>query len=136
MHCWTSDAAGGGVSLLAHARDILARLAPTSARALREPTFPSPFGPAPVLWDEAGGSQPCIRFNHRDFASFGERYGPLLTAGQARVLDEVLAAAQDCTLHVRLEPGDCLVVDNHRVLHGRTAFDPASGRLLKRLRVV
>ena len=28
----------------------------------------------------------------------------------------------------RLEPGDIMLMDNHRVLHGRTAFDPMSGR--------
>ncbi|ROT39021.1 Clavaminate synthase-like protein [Sodiomyces alkalinus F11] len=28
----------------------------------------------------------------------------------------------------RLRPGECVVFDNRRVLHGRTAFDPASGR--------
>ena len=26
-----------------------------------------------------------------------------------------------------LQPGDLLLVDNHRVLHGREAFDPAGG---------
>ncbi len=48
----------------------------------------------------------------------------------------------------RLTPGDCWVFDNRRVLHARTAFDPASGRrhlqgcyvdrdeLLSRLRVL
>ncbi len=28
----------------------------------------------------------------------------------------------------RLEPGDVMVMDNHRVLHGRTEFDPTRGR--------
>jgi gamma-butyrobetaine dioxygenase len=28
----------------------------------------------------------------------------------------------------RLEPGDIMFMDNHRALHGRTAFDPTSGR--------
>ncbi len=28
----------------------------------------------------------------------------------------------------RLEPGDVMFMDNHRALHGRTAFDPALGR--------
>lgn len=28
----------------------------------------------------------------------------------------------------RLEPGDVMFMDNHRALHGRTAFDPSSGR--------
>jgi len=27
----------------------------------------------------------------------------------------------------RLEPGDLMFMDNHRALHGRTAFDPTSG---------
>jgi gamma-butyrobetaine dioxygenase len=30
-------------------------------------------------------------------------------------------------IEVRMEAGDVLVVDNHRVLHGRTAFDPSRG---------
>lgn len=30
-------------------------------------------------------------------------------------------------LRRRLRPGECVVFDNSRVLHGRTAFDPASG---------
>jgi gamma-butyrobetaine dioxygenase len=135
MHCWKADAAGGGVSQLAHVSDILSRLAAQSSAALREAAFASPFGPAPVLWDDAASATPCIRFNHRDFASFGERYGPALSADQVRVLDEVLVAARACAVEVRLAAGDCLVVDNHRMLHGRTAFDPGSGRLLKRLRV-
>ena len=28
----------------------------------------------------------------------------------------------------RLEPGDCVVMQNDRTLHGRTAFDPGRGR--------
>lgn len=135
MYCWKADAAGGGVSQLAHVRDLLPQLAGQSRAHLREAVFASPFGPAPVLWGDAASATPCIRFNHRDFASFGERYGPVLTADRVRILDEVLVAARACAVDVRLAAGDCLVVDNHRVLHGRTAFDPGSGRLLKRLRV-
>ncbi len=30
-------------------------------------------------------------------------------------------------IEVRMEAGDVLVVDNHRVLHGRTSFDPSRG---------
>ncbi len=28
----------------------------------------------------------------------------------------------------RLEPGDVMFMDNHRAMHGRTAFDPSRGR--------
>ncbi len=29
--------------------------------------------------------------------------------------------------HVRLHPGDVMCMDNYRILHGRTEFDPNSG---------
>jgi len=32
---------------------------------------------------------------------------------------------------LRVAPGDGMLIDNHRVLHGRTAFDPASGRHIR-----
>tara|TARA_B100000965_G_scaffold316555_1_gene276890 strand:- start:749 stop:1387 length:639 start_codon:yes stop_codon:yes gene_type:complete len=32
----------------------------------------------------------------------------------------------------RLEPGECLVIDNGRILHGRSSLSPDSDRLLKR----
>jgi hypothetical protein len=44
-----------------------------------------------------------------------------------------LAAAHAAADQVLLEAGDCLVIDNRRVLQGRVAFDPASPRLLKRV---
>jgi hypothetical protein len=137
MHCWQADAAGGGVSRVAHVADILAGLAPATVDRLRVPDFPSPFGLAPVLFaPEAGhGNAPCIRFNQRDFVSYGERYGPTLAPDQLAALEQVLDAASRCVQELMLSREDCLVVDNRRVLHGRTAFSPRSGRLLKRLRV-
>jgi alpha-ketoglutarate-dependent taurine dioxygenase len=137
MHCWQADAAGGGVSRVAHVADILAGLAPATVERLRLPDFPSPFGPAPVLFEPEAGDHagPCIRFNHRDFVSYGERYGPALAPDQLAALDQVLAAANACVREMMLSREDCLVVDNRRVLHGRSAFSPRSGRLLKRLRV-
>ena len=35
--------------------------------------------------------------------------------------------APDLAYRHRLEPGECHIFDNHRVLHARTAFDPSSG---------
>ena len=32
---------------------------------------------------------------------------------------------------LRVEPGQGMLIDNHRVMHGRTAFDPASGRHIR-----
>jgi alpha-ketoglutarate-dependent taurine dioxygenase len=133
MHCWYADPAGGD-SLLAHVDDVLPRLPADMVRRLEAADFPSPDGPAPVLF---GGADVVrkVRFNHRDFVGYGERFGPALAPDQLRCLDAVLLAAEAVSLRLRLETGDCLVVDNHRVLHGRTAFAAGSGRLLKRLRI-
>ncbi|WP_420445228.1 TauD/TfdA family dioxygenase [Candidatus Poriferisodalis sp.] len=35
------------------------------------------------------------------------------------------------TATIRVEPGQGVLIDNHRVMHGRTAFDPASGRHIR-----
>lgn len=32
---------------------------------------------------------------------------------------------------IRVEPGNGMLIDNHRVMHGRTAFDPSSGRHIR-----
>ena len=46
-----------------------------------------------------------------------------------RALQHAFALAEDRAnqLRVRLQPGDLLGFDNRRVLHGRTAYDPATG---------
>ena len=35
------------------------------------------------------------------------------------------------TAAIRVEPGQGVLIDNHRVMHGRTEFDPASGRHIR-----
>jgi gamma-butyrobetaine dioxygenase len=42
-----------------------------------------------------------------------------------------LLARPGRTLTLPLRPGDCLVFDNTRILHGRTAFTGAGQRLLQ-----
>jgi alpha-ketoglutarate-dependent taurine dioxygenase len=51
-------------------------------------------------------------------------------------LTMVEAIAMECKHDIALQQGDCIIVDNHRALHGRSAFDPSSGRLIKRLRIM
>ncbi len=43
---------------------------------------------------------------------------------------EILMLEETFWVKILLRPGDLLVVDNHRVLHGRTAFDPTAGERL------
>ena len=42
-----------------------------------------------------------------------------------RMLDPAFIA------EIRVPPGDGMLIDNHRVMHGRTAFDPSSGRHMR-----
>jgi|SRR5208283_5344250 len=42
-----------------------------------------------------------------------------------------LLARPELALTMRLRPGDCLIFDNTRILHGRTAFTGAGQRLLQ-----
>jgi alpha-ketoglutarate-dependent taurine dioxygenase len=135
MHCWQADAQGGGESWVAHVDAIVALAAADLIQRLASTPYPTPFGNASVLRHDAAG-QWRVRFNCRDMMSFAQLRQQALSAQQT---DDLLAfeqLAMQCMQRMQLAPGDCIVVDNHRVLHGRSAFDPASGRLLKRLRVL
>ena len=47
-----------------------------------------------------------------------------------RAYSERMVSA-DFRAEIRVAPGDAVLIDNHRVQHGRTAFDPASGRHIR-----
>jgi alpha-ketoglutarate-dependent taurine dioxygenase len=76
-----------------------------------------------------------VRFNCRDMLGFAKLRNTLLTAQAVEDLKTFDHIAQQCVHTVDLQKGDCIIVDNHRALHGRSAFDAKSGRLLKRLRI-
>lgn len=82
---------------------------------------------APIIERRPDGSLRQLRFSTRlDFA-------PLVDADTLDVFyrgRQWLACWLNDARHqieYRMEAGDVLVVDNHRVLHGRTAFDPTHG---------
>ncbi len=72
-----------------------------------------------------------VRFNNRSMLA------PRLPAAEAgaayaayRAWAELLARPE-CLLRLRLAPGDCLILDNTRVLHARSAFSAAGERHLQ-----
>jgi hypothetical protein len=70
-----------------------------------------------------------ILFNPTEFWLVGER----LTKGQKQAFNNFNEAVRDTKpILLKLEPGECLVVDNGRMLHGRTPLSNNSDRLLKR----
>jgi alpha-ketoglutarate-dependent taurine dioxygenase len=135
MHCWQADVAGGGESWLAHVDQIAALASPDLLERLSTQPYTTPYGSATVL-RRGKDARWAIRFNKRDMIGFAHLRCTFLSQQKRDDLAAFELLAMQCKEKVSLRQGDCIVVDNHRVLHGRSAFNPASGRLIKRLRIL
>jgi hypothetical protein len=134
LHCWRPDTGGNGDSLLANSEAIAERLEPWALDLCHRANFVWRDCRAPIFTHQPGLDWPAVRFNIREIAGddLDERADL-----RARALPEIfLAAAEAAADHILLEAGDCLVLDNRRVLHGRIAFGQGSERLLKRVWVI
>jgi alpha-ketoglutarate-dependent taurine dioxygenase len=85
----------------------------------------------PVLRLDADGRLTGLRFNHRalqaidfDAAETAQWYNAYLNFAKA-------ADARERHFSFAMRPGDIVIFDNERVLHGREAFAGASNRLLR-----
>jgi Fe(II)/alpha-ketoglutarate-dependent arginine beta-hydroxylase len=129
-------------------------LSPDEWAALREPAFPLladlshqpshgahpdsshvAIAPSPeaeyvptLEWEAQRGVE-SIRFDP-DFT------GPPLTPRHVAALDALIAQLGRNCVEITLEPGDLLLIDNHRTVHGRASFEATYGhdeRWLKRV---
>jgi gamma-butyrobetaine dioxygenase len=85
----------------------------------------------PLIGLSPGGRIASVRLNNR---SMGPLRLPFEQAQGAYAAYRVWAgmlAQPEFRLHLRLAPGDCLIFDNTRVLHARTAFSAAGERHLQ-----
>ena len=86
----------------------------------------------PIIELSAGGQLQSIRFNNRSAAPFTDIPFKHMADyyGAYRRLGEII---NDPALEVgfRLNPGDCFVIDNTRILHARKAFSGAGTRWLQ-----
>jgi alpha-ketoglutarate-dependent taurine dioxygenase len=129
LHCARPDPHGGASTVVPV--EMLVPGLPAEVRAaLSHCRFPFAFGRAAVLEEGTGGAR--VRYNRHEIDKTGSLDRDM--ANSLDVLDEALRTAT-CRAEVHLTRGDCLVVDNHRALHGRRAFTGGSGRLLHRARV-
>lgn len=86
---------------------------------------------APMIALDHAGRVREIRFNNRSMAA------PRLEAGRAREFYDAYRAfaellyAPEAQLNFHLAAGDCLIFDNTRLLHARTAFEASGGRHLQ-----
>jgi alpha-ketoglutarate-dependent taurine dioxygenase len=129
LHCWRADPAGAGASLLATRERIEAAVDDDTRQALQSLRFDYPFGPATTL------SPGLLRYNRSEIESLLQRQELPLPRATRTWLDRFDAVFESAAESLVLAPGDLLLIDNHRTLHGRTAFAAGSPRLLKRVRV-
>ncbi len=129
LHCWSADPEGGGQSLLARRERIEALADAAILNGLLSLRLDYPCGPSSTL------SAGLMRYNRLEVEGHGQRRQGRLEAQTQEWLDRFDATFAVAAESVTLAPGDLLIVDNHRTLHGRTAFAAGSPRLLKRVRV-
>jgi gamma-butyrobetaine dioxygenase len=141
LHCLHAADAGGETGLVdgfAAAREL---------RATDRETFdliagtPVPFGytdkstelraSQPLIQLGPDGRVRGIRFNNRAVRPLRLPYAEVTAFYAAYRRWAELLARPERQLNLRLVPGDCLIFDNTRVLHARTAFSVTRGRHLQ-----
>lgn len=116
LHCWQA-AVRGGETLLANGKQLLARADRNLQLALSQYRFRYAFG-------ESTTEAAIWRFSAEDIRVDMPR--------DAHWRDAIAAHLAAHASPLMLAQGDLLIIDNHRWLHGRTAFE--GERMLKRLR--
>jgi gamma-butyrobetaine dioxygenase len=141
LHCLHASDEGGETGLVdgfAAAREL---------RATDRETFdliagtPVPFGyqdkstelraSRPLIQLSPRGRIRGIRFNNRSARPLRLPYADVTVFYAAYRRWAELLARPERQLNLRLMPGDCLVFDNTRILHARTAFSVTAGRHLQ-----
>lgn len=125
------QAASGGDSFVAPLSAIWPRLAPADLLSLSLPRFYFRYGYLPILSKRQG--QFAIRYNRTLMKLYPAPDGP--DPEREALLDRLDAAIAAASFSFALTPGDCLILDNHVVVHGRSAFEDGAGRLMKRVRL-
>lgn len=127
-----SDATGGE-SIVVAVEDALAALGASVNPVLSQPLFPFGKRCHPVLWRSKGAAN--VRYYRSQIDVALERLH-CVDAAVSEALEAMDAAIEDSDnqFHFRLEPGEVLFVHNTRALHGRTALNAASRRLMLRTR--
>lgn len=127
LQCVRAAACGGGRTLLAPAAEIVRLLPDATLDLMRAPVWPTEDGHDALL--RGSGDDARLRYSVTKLNE-GALPQPLVAART-----EIEAAVAEATRALRLDPGDLIVIDNARTLHGRTSMRPRSGRLFYRMRV-
>lgn len=142
LFCLENEATGGE-SLLVDGFAAAQKLKSESAEFFEIlATLPVPFGTkdrefdhrycAPVLEHNAAGELSSVRHTYWLRSPMSGNFETLTTFYAAYRRFQEICDDPENQLRFRLQPGQLMGFDNRRVLHGRDAFDPESGRRLLR----
>lgn len=141
LHCLANEV-DGGENLLVDGFQAAARLQadhPEAFELLTRIRLPYRFRDSqadlrsrvPFIETDKAGQVLKVRYNNRSIAPFMLPFGEQRAFYRAYRLWAETLSAPELALTCRLEPGDCLVFDNTRVMHARTAFTDGGRRHLQ-----
>lgn len=132
LHC-IRPALEGGESFVILVDALIADLSHTAQRLLSQPCALLRDAFLPILWQTPDGVW-CMRYN-RMMTELSRRLQALEADPMETVWDQLDSLISEKIQPFALHAGDCLILNNHRTLHGRTAFVDRGERLLKRVRL-
>jgi len=137
LHCLKSEATGGESTLVDGfaVAEMLKRENPDAYELLKSQAIPFRFHDeewdltheAPTIGCNSEGDYTDIRYHSALTAPLQISSEKVLPFYQAyRALTKIVRAPENI-LKLKLMPGDVMVFNNRRILHGRAQFDPTSG---------
>jgi alpha-ketoglutarate-dependent taurine dioxygenase len=128
-------AASGGESVLSSLSHVLPRLSASARDELQQEQFPCCYGKTSIIY--GSGNHINIRYNSLELRSQQHHQNACLTERASHAVLELDEALEwkNAQYIFQMKFGNCLILDNHRVLHGRLPFSSGSQRLLKRVRL-
>ncbi|MFE2416065.1 TauD/TfdA family dioxygenase [Streptomyces hokutonensis] len=141
LHCLTNGAAGGDSGLVDgfKAAALLRAEDPEAFALLTRTQVPFRFGDAhtelaadrPLIDVDGLGRIREVRFNNRSIGTLLLPADELDSFYRAYRTFAEITLRPELQLEFRLLPGDCLIFDNVRLLHARTAFEESGARHLQ-----
>jgi gamma-butyrobetaine dioxygenase len=138
LHCLEAGAPGGDTLLVDGFRGAaeLRRRQPEEFAILARLPLPFHFADAkadlrattPIISTDFEGAVTAVHFNNRSMAPLDLPEEQILPWYRAYRRFAAILREPAGELRIRLQPGDLIIMENNRALHGRTAFDPSRGR--------
>lgn len=126
----------GGETQMVIVDELLSTLNTDTIALLRRPIWPLGHQPKPILETDPSSGETRISYYRKQLERSLE-LGASLSEQQMKALSALDSAIINLSemRSFRLEQGETLIINNHKVLHGRTALADGSQRLMMRYRL-